>query len=85
MNQDFRFAILARNDYTSNRNNQSCLFHFPHLKRLQRRWQGPPLAPPGTQKSTEHRASLGRRGTFGGGASLSDGFGRSGLEDVKER
>jgi hypothetical protein len=34
--QGFRFAILATSDYTSNRNNQSRLFHFLHLKRLQR-------------------------------------------------
>ena len=50
LNQDFRFAILAIIDYTSNRLFWSRLSHFSHPERLRRPGRGPPLALPGWQK-----------------------------------
>src|ERR1039458_1767695 len=43
LNQDFRFAILATIDYTSNRLFWSRLSHFSHPERLRRPGRGPPL------------------------------------------
>ena len=50
LNQDFRFAILATIDYTSNCLFWSRLSHFSHPERLRRPGRGPPLALPGWQK-----------------------------------